>query len=60
MEWPRVDVCPSLLLRDHDSAADQRYPCADPTRALSLAEIDLPGGGASAAEAGGIGFNLDS
>ena len=49
-----------MLLRDHDGAADQRDPCAYPTRALSLAEIDLPGGGASAAEAGGIGFNLDS
>ena len=40
-----------LLLRDHDGAADQRDPRADPTGAIPPAEIDLPGGGAAAAEA---------
>jgi hypothetical protein len=45
-----------LLLLDHDGAADQRDLRADPTRALPPAELDLPGGGARAAEAGGLGF----
>jgi hypothetical protein len=45
-----------LLLLDHNGAADQRDPRADPTRALPPAEIDLPGGSARAAEARGLGL----
>ena len=45
-----------LLCLFHDGAADQRDPRANPTRALPPAEIDLPGGGARAEEAGGLGF----
>ena len=44
-------VGPSAARR-RNGTADQRDPRADPTSAQPPAEIDLPGGGATAAEAG--------
>jgi len=52
MDWPRVEVCPSAAARPWQRCGS----CADPTGALPPVEIDLPGGGAIAAEAGGLGF----
>ena len=42
----REEVGPLLLV--DDGGTDRRDPCADPTRALPPAEIDLPSGGAAA------------